>query len=131
VTGPRFLLDENLPRRAAALLSDFDYPFIGVGDEGAPTLGSSDAEIVPWCAKNGAVLVTLDHGRKSPEILKMLRTSGASALFLDPRMRMRDHLRILVCRYDDLCRKIEKDWTESKPFRARVAKRGGIRKYKV
>jgi predicted nuclease of predicted toxin-antitoxin system len=54
----RFKLDENLPRRAAAVLADAGFDVVTVSEqrlEGAP-----DRQLIEWCVQEERCLVTLD-----------------------------------------------------------------------
>ncbi|HEY0657898.1 MAG TPA: DUF5615 family PIN-like protein, partial [Pyrinomonadaceae bacterium] len=61
----RYLLDENVNPilRFALLRSEPNLIVWQVGMLGAPTLGTSDPEILIWCEENAFVLVT--NNRKS------------------------------------------------------------------
>lgn len=54
----RVLLDQGVPRRAAALLRDAGVDALHVADMGMAA--AADAAILTWCRENGAVAVTLD-----------------------------------------------------------------------
>jgi predicted nuclease of predicted toxin-antitoxin system len=125
----RFLLDENLPARAADLLSAFEYPFVAVGP-GIAELprGTSDVEIANWCGANGAVWVTLDLGiLKDQAIVTAIAAAGTSVLLLPSKgVNARDHLRFLVCRYEVIEQRVREAERRGRPFRARLQKRGSI-----
>jgi predicted nuclease of predicted toxin-antitoxin system len=124
----QFLLDENLPPKAAELLALFGYPFLAVGGPAEVPRGSSDADIARWCGANGVVWVTLDRGfLKNAEIARAVETGGTSVLLMRSKgVTVRDHLWFLVCRFDRLLQRVEGTRQRGRPFRARVRKRGAI-----
>jgi predicted nuclease of predicted toxin-antitoxin system len=54
----KLLLDQDVPRRAAALLRETGVDAIHASEAGLST--ADDREIVAWCRSHGAVAVTLD-----------------------------------------------------------------------
>lgn len=90
----RYLLDENLPARAAELMAAFGFPMLAVGGVAGLPRGSLDAEIARRCGENDAVWVTLDRGiLKDREIAAAILGSKTSILLLPAKgMRMRDYL---------------------------------------
>ena len=54
----RLLLDQGVPRRAAALLREAGIDAIHVADLGMSS--AEDGHILAWCRENAAVAVTLD-----------------------------------------------------------------------
>lgn len=57
-TEIRFLLDQGVPRDAAAQLRDLGYECTHVGEIGM--WAAPDREILRWAAEQGAIVVTLD-----------------------------------------------------------------------
>jgi predicted nuclease of predicted toxin-antitoxin system len=54
----KVLLDQGVPRRAAALLKEAGVDALHVADLGMSS--ADDADVLAWCRQNGAVAVTLD-----------------------------------------------------------------------
>jgi predicted nuclease of predicted toxin-antitoxin system len=54
----RLLLDQDVPRRAAALLREAGVDAVHASEVGLST--ADDRDIIAWCRTNGAVAVTLD-----------------------------------------------------------------------
>ena len=54
----RVLLDQGVPRRAAALLREAGIDALHVADLGMAA--APDSDILAWCRQHGAVAVTLD-----------------------------------------------------------------------
>jgi predicted nuclease of predicted toxin-antitoxin system len=76
------LLDQGVPRRAAALLREAGVDAVHVAELGMSS--ADDADILGWCRQNGAVAVTLDadfhasialSGGTSPSAIR-LRVQG-------------------------------------------------------
>ncbi len=61
----RFLIDENISPtyRTQLLYHESSLTVLRVGDEGAPTRGTQDPEILEWCEQNQFILIT--NNRKS------------------------------------------------------------------
>jgi hypothetical protein len=61
----RLLIDENLPHQYRQQLQDrltaSAATLLGVGDAGAPPLGTLDPELLLWCETNEYLLVTGDR----------------------------------------------------------------------
>lgn len=56
----RFLLDENMPGRAAAALRQRGHEVLLVGEAGLR--GADDERVVEFCNEKGLILITLDVG---------------------------------------------------------------------
>lgn len=84
------LVDEGLPWQIAAAFVALGLTAHAVGDDGAPTKGSSDQDNVKWCATHGAILVTNDRGRKDRTIVDHLATHHVHALFILKDLRTAD-----------------------------------------
>jgi predicted nuclease of predicted toxin-antitoxin system len=125
----RFLLDENLPPRAAELLRLFGFDFVAVGEPGLPPKSSSDADIARWCGANGVVWVTLDRGvLKDQAIAAAVTQARTSILLLAARgMTARDYLYLFVARYNRLQQTFERELQEGRVARYRQGRRGGLR----
>lgn len=83
----KYLFDENLPPRVARGLRAIGFDTLPIGDPAAPPRGSSDSDNIAWCRERGAVLFTLDRGRKDNEILQVLkRHTDAHVVFLPDGM---------------------------------------------
>lgn len=54
----RLLLDQGVPRRAAALLREAGVDAVHASDVGLSS--ADDRDILAWCGQSGAVAVTLD-----------------------------------------------------------------------
>lgn len=56
----RYLIDENISKTYRRQLQYYNpsLKVLAIGDEGAPTRGTSDPEILKWCEKNNFTLVT-------------------------------------------------------------------------
>lgn len=124
----RFLLDENLPPRAAELLAAFGFPFVSVAEIPELGRGSSDEAIARWCGKNGVVWVTLDRGvLKDHAIVAAIAQARTSLLLLSGKgVTVRDYLRLFVCRFDRVERRFEEAAQKGRPLRLRQGRRGGI-----
>jgi predicted nuclease of predicted toxin-antitoxin system len=125
----RFLLDENLPPRAAELLRAFGFDFVAVGEPGLPPKASSDADIARWCGANGVVWVTLDRGvLKGQAIAAAVAQARTSVLLLSARgMTARDYLYLFVVRYDRLQLAYDEASRAGRAARFRQGRRGGLR----
>jgi predicted nuclease of predicted toxin-antitoxin system len=124
----RFVLDENLPLRAAELLAAFGFPFtstIEVADLGR---GASDEAIARWCGKNRVVWVTLDRGvLKDEAIVAAIAQARTNLILLSAKgMTARDYLRLFVCRFDRIERRFEEAAQLDRALRLRQGRRGGI-----
>ena len=125
---PRFLLDENLPPRAAELMSLFGFPMLAVGGLAELPRGTTDIEIARWCGENDVVWMTLDRGiLKDREIAAAIVRWRTSILLLPVKgMRMRDHLALLVSRFDRIEQTVERERVRGRAFRFRMTKRGSL-----
>ena len=90
----RVLLDQGVPRRAAALLRESGVDALHVADLGMST--ASDADLLSWCRDHQAVAVTLDadfhasialSGQTAPSAIRLrvqgLRGPEVARLLLD------------------------------------------------
>ena len=70
----------------------------------------------------------LDRGiLKDREIAAAIVGSRTSLLLLPAKgMRMRDYLSLLVTRFDRIEQAVERERSRRRPFRCRIAKRGGL-----
>jgi predicted nuclease of predicted toxin-antitoxin system len=125
----RYLLDENLPPRAAELLSAFGFPFVSVVDVRDLGRGSTDEEIARWCGKNGVVWITLDRGvLKDAAIIAAIAQARTSVLLLAAKgMTTRDYLRLFVCRFDRIDRRFDDAFSQQRALRLRQGRSGGLR----
>jgi len=124
----RYLLDENLPARAAELLSAFGFDFVAVGQVPELPKGSTDEAIARWCGRNRVVWVTLDRGiLKDRAIVAAIAGARTSLLLLRASgMTARDYLRLFVCRFDRVERRVDEAHARGEPIRLRHGRRGGI-----
>lgn len=96
----RLLLDENLsPRLKTALLLRFpDMDVVRVGDDGAPSYGTSDAEILHYTEREQRLLVT-DNRTSMPGHITDHLTAGRhhwGVLYISPHLSFAEIL-------DELC----------------------------
>jgi predicted nuclease of predicted toxin-antitoxin system len=123
-----YLLDENLPARAAELLSAFGFDFVAVGDFADLPTGSTDEAIARWCGARRIVWVTLDRGiLKDRAIVAAIASARTSLLLLRATgMTARDYLRLFVCRFDRVERRFDEAHANGRALRLRQGRRGGI-----
>lgn len=124
----RFLLDENLPPRAAELLAHFGFPVLGVGLVDELPRGTPDARIAHWCAATHVVWITVDRDpRKDSIVSAAVVAAGTSVLLLllGKGMRLRGYLLLLVRGLEHW--RWERLVDEGKqPYRARVTRNGKL-----
>lgn len=121
----RFLLDENLPARAARLMSSFGYPMLAVGEIPELPRGSSDASIADWCGRHDVVWITVDRGILKDEAIVAAMIGSRTSVLLIPGkgMNARDYLRLLV----NGCDRWERAIRDSRgPLRARIRRGGSL-----
>lgn len=73
-----------------------------VGDDNRPQDGTSDEDVVRWCLKRGAILVTADRARKSPEMRIALRRHRVPVVRLVRPVRAVPLLRGLLNAWDEI-----------------------------
>lgn len=88
------LIDEGLPPRIAEALRAVEVDALAIGDVGAPAKGSPDETNVPWCAKEGRLLVTNDRGRKDRVILDLLKFISTTCTRCSSTTTYEQHRRI-------------------------------------
>ena len=86
-------------------------------------------EIARWCGENDVVWMTLDRGiLKDREIAAAIVRWRTSILLLPVKgMRMRDHLALLVSRFDRIEQAVERERARGRAFRFRMTKRGSMK----
>jgi predicted nuclease of predicted toxin-antitoxin system len=81
----KLLLDQGVPRRAAALLREAGHDAVHASEVGLSS--ADDREVVRWCLANGATVVTLDadfhtlialSGERTPSAIR-IRAEGLGA----------------------------------------------------
>ena len=91
----RFLFDENLPWRVASALRQLEYnvSYVGNEEDGAPTRGSSDEEILEYARETNQVVVTSNH-----DMILLCLEQPQPVVWLDPHGRKitRDEMVVLV-----------------------------------
>ena len=109
-------------------MSLFGFPVVGVGGVRELPRGSTDVEIARWCGENDVVWMTLDRGiLKDREIAAAIVRWRTSILLLPVKgMRMRDHLALLVSRFDRIEQAVERERGRGRLFRCRMTKRGSL-----
>jgi predicted nuclease of predicted toxin-antitoxin system len=74
----KFLLDQGVPFRAAAILREKGFDVVHTSEVGLST--SDDPEILGWCVGNGAIAVTLDADFHA--LIALSRRAAPSAIRL-------------------------------------------------
>ena len=99
-----------------------------IGMQPAPTRGSSDAENIAWCLANRCALVTIDRGRKDPEIKHLLaRYPNLSCILVSKSLVMPELLYAWVRHYRNFESQVERCLTSSGCYRKRLAREGGLK----
>jgi len=81
------LIDEGLPASVAEALRALSLRAWAVGDDNAPPRNSADDLNVAWCARQEAVMVTNDRGRRERVILPLLASHRVHAIFVYKDLR--------------------------------------------
>jgi hypothetical protein len=98
-----------------------------IGDGIAPARQSSDATNVAWCLANRSALVTVDRGRKNPEIKELLaRYSNLSLVLVDRRFTPIELLYAFVKKHEAMEREVERCFSQGGRYRVRLKRGGGI-----
>jgi len=88
--APRLILDQGVPRDAAARLRSLGHERVHAGEIGM--YKSADGEILAWAADRGAVVVTLDadyhtilaaSGASGPSVIRLRRQGLGAAAVVD------------------------------------------------
>jgi len=81
----RFLFDGCIPRQVAQALNIVNYDVEHIQTVTELADDGDDAEIIEWCKKNDAVLVTADYKlSKTRRYAELLKETGRSAAFFRP-----------------------------------------------
>lgn len=115
-------MDENLPAQVAQGLTLCTYRVHAVGDPGAPPRESTDEQVVQWCIDRRAVLITLDRGRKNPEMLALIRARNVRVILAPRGTAARDVVRLFANRHD----RIEDDARRGRACRYRLGSGGRL-----
>ena len=83
---------------------------------------ASDEEVVQWCIDRRAVLITLDRGRKNPEMLELIRARNVRVILAPRGTSARDIVRLFALRHD----RIEDDARRGRACRYRLGPGGRL-----
>jgi hypothetical protein len=98
-----------------------------IGDGTAPPRGSSDATNVAWCLEYVCALVTIDRGRKNPEIRDLLaRYPNLSLVLVDRRLTPIALLYSFVRRHAAMEAEVERCFNRGGHYRVRLKRGGGF-----
>jgi Domain of unknown function (DUF5615) len=122
-----FLFDENLPYQLAVGLATCGLDMHAIGDGRAPDRRSSDADNVAWCLENECALVTVDRGKKNPEIKILLARHTNLSLILVPRkMGPRELLYTFVRHHKTMEEEVARAFREGGAYRRRIKREGRL-----
>ncbi|MBM3300050.1 MAG: DUF5615 family PIN-like protein [Deltaproteobacteria bacterium] len=78
MSKPRFLLDEHINRAIQRQLRRWNVAIevLAVGDEGAPSSGTTDFDILRWIEANGYILVTENRRTMPTELAAHFDAGG-------------------------------------------------------
>lgn len=109
-------IDEQLPPGTTVALRAVGKTVSTNGDDGCPGrgVGAGDDEVVAWCLGHEAILVTADLGRKSPEMIRLLRRYRQHVVFIKP-----EH-----CTAEQLLSALLKRWPTIADAHAAAVKKG-------
>lgn len=101
-----------------------------IGTDPAPSLASSDADNIAWCLANRCALVTLDRGKKDPEIKDLLaRYTNLSCILVSKGLVMPDLLYHWVRHHRHFEEEVERCFERGGCYRRRLAREGGIKNF--
>lgn len=93
----------------------------------APPRQSSDATNVAWCLENRSALVTIDRGRKNPEIKELLaHYTNLSLVLVHSGFAPIELLYAFVKKHELLEREVERCFSRGGCYRVRLKRGGGL-----
>jgi len=91
----RLIWDEQLSHAVPRALRQLGFrtTYVGADEDGAPTKGSSDAEVIEFAQKTSQIIVTSNH-----DMMMLCHEAGQLFIWIDPRgRRLRREEQVLLC----------------------------------